>query len=553
MIIRLRAKEVITMSFCDSKKEKRLCVFPSFGWNEPKLKELFLEGYSYKTAEMKEMEILIVVVHKELFTKHRDGFISHLSYAIKNGIPIVPVYIERGCFNELKKAFGESVIPYINGELELAKRELELGYLKESRNTIWRVIKQCKSNGGYGRLFDDDRRVPYINAYALLGDVFVKRGDIHQGAECYEKAISELEGIAQADKDILILKGLCYYKLGCGLDVFWYSSTKKLKECFEKSIESFSRAQKTEKSEYVSKCIAKSHIRLGKIYEKSGECELGEKSYNEALHIFQYYLDREERDDCYIGICQSLCGLGEMYCHTLDAKKAELYYTWAKRTVDGLPNCVMTDEMQKERCRSLIEISTYCKKMKRSVECEINSLDAIETAKELYKKTKDTELCELITSAYFLLGSINEEYARRALSEYEILLELMPNIYKEKFKMKRYLLWQEGMLKERDFKKIKLRVERELTNGNTVLRDEKGNSYTVRIDILNQQKPHGIAEIEMCKILLPQVAVDEYDPKCSLRLERVGKVLSLPKELPEEFVTVIYENKKRELLQRVYG
>lgn len=89
-------------------------------------------------------------------------------------------------------------------EEKLCLAELEIGanQLKEGRNTCWRVIKLCKTNGGYGPFYSENRAPYYIRAYVLLAEIYSGEPfyDDRYNISNYEKALTYFQQCDSAEE-----------------------------------------------------------------------------------------------------------------------------------------------------------------------------------------------------------------------------------------------------------------------------------------------------------------------------------------------------------------
>lgn len=121
--------------------------------------------------------------------------------------------------NLLKEEFSDysddSINILIEAENNLAEMEMEAGRIKDARNTCWRGIYLCRSNGGYGSFYISARIPYYARIYMLLGDVFLKRSDEKQAIECYSKDLKIYLELSEqnADWDVLVNTCRCFIKL----------------------------------------------------------------------------------------------------------------------------------------------------------------------------------------------------------------------------------------------------------------------------------------------------------------------------------------------------
>ena len=132
---------------------------------------------------------------------------------------------------EYKDVLDDKINVLIEAEYDLAEMELETGRIKDARNTCWRGIKLCRSNGGYSSFYSASRIPYYAKLYMLLGDVFFKRDDENQAEECYDRSLKLYLSLSEKNPDILdILMNTCrcFFKLYDNLHLRfgeWYYDT----------------------------------------------------------------------------------------------------------------------------------------------------------------------------------------------------------------------------------------------------------------------------------------------------------------------------------------
>ena len=131
---------------------------------------------------------------------------------------------------EYQDILDDRIHVLIEAEHDLAEMELEIFRIKDARNTCWRGIELCRSNGGRGTFYSTLRIKYYAKLYMLLGDVFLKRMDEKQALECYEKDLEIYITLSKNNPDnleIVMNTCRCLFKLHDMGHVFgnWYYDT----------------------------------------------------------------------------------------------------------------------------------------------------------------------------------------------------------------------------------------------------------------------------------------------------------------------------------------
>lgn len=131
---------------------------------------------------------------------------------------------------EHQDILDDRIYVLIEAENDLAEMELEICRIKDARNTCWRGIELCRSNGGRGAFYSTLRIKYYAKLYMLLGDVFLKRYDEKQAIECYEKDLEIYMKLLKNNPDnleIVMNTCRCLFKLYNMNRVFgkWYYDT----------------------------------------------------------------------------------------------------------------------------------------------------------------------------------------------------------------------------------------------------------------------------------------------------------------------------------------
>ena len=131
---------------------------------------------------------------------------------------------------EYQDILDDRIHVLIEAENDLAEMELEICRIKDARNTCWRGIKLCRSNGGRGAFYSTLRIKYYAKLYMLLGDVFLKRCDEKQAIECYERDLEIYITLLKNNPnnlEIALNTSRCLFKLHDMGRVFgdWYYDT----------------------------------------------------------------------------------------------------------------------------------------------------------------------------------------------------------------------------------------------------------------------------------------------------------------------------------------
>lgn len=418
---------------------------------------------------------------------------------------IMSINYQRKYIASLKKKAQDSpscFLEYLSEELNLAEIETEAELLKESRNTCWRVIKQCRSNEGYGAFFSEDRIEYYIRAYILLGKMFSKRGDIVQSKECYEKANKLLNQLTEDKKDIIndYFYGCLYFHLG---EIYsskpFYDYRYNISN-YKKALDYFDRCDHMSSEQKVQDYIDKCKIKLAAEYEKYAS------KTEEAIQIYldlssQYtQLDYQSHLDATFIKAHCFYRLGFIYHeqnNITDAKKAY-------QNVINISEKVLEINEDDTLFMRLFLLSSVKFLKVSDVDKNVDEYRRLFQISEAYCKrilTRDTQ--QLVAELCFELADVEIGYLKKSYDIYENLYKKYPEFYSSDFwKFRRYM-WNSNLLDQSYFKKKTLLV---------ISHDEGG--FICCIDPLSQIKYNFRLSFVLCKPIdeIQKITITDY--KC---------------------------------------
>lgn len=372
----------------------------------------------------------------------------------------------------------ENRLLYLKTELCLAKLELNYNQLKESRNTCWRVISECRERGGYGKFYDETLIPCWIDAYLILGDMFYLRGDRIQARECYEKADNVLMGQLKPDNnniDIIYKAGICKTKLGCILfkRPYYQNGDRYLKDALSYFNQLRCTDSKISKPKYIISCP----IHLDKICKDKFSCQLLKNPCRENVPEISEHLrdalqneliqNEEEYKDIskYISLCniylaksskklsesekltvyresysvlKSLLGekpisenilnvydifleVGELKKQTGDISAATQYYNKGMDIIRHYDGCLLEHIVLQCQClhdRNMSQLQVLSGDIDSQ---ELFASYAVSSAELLHEKYPSPDSQDLLGETYLTLANSQNKYAEKALDLYHEL------------------------------------------------------------------------------------------------------------------------------------
>ena len=465
-------------------------------------------------------------------------------------------------------------IDYLNSELSLAKCQLDGMFLKDARNTCWRIIKLCRDNGGYGNFISNNRIPIYIETYSVLGDVFCSREDIGQTRECYEKAVNVynrfIETIERTPEFLYIIV-TCYYKLSEVFAKAPFENEKIKHQYLEKAMLLLIDLQENNSSLNNNYYLGRCYMELGELYKKDS-LEKAKEAFDKASELFACELQYDENSNIHSNICKLYIRYGDAHRYYSSYTKAMDYYEKAANICTVYLNNADELEMNHNFCQvcfKMIELTDGASYRNDRIDIEKG---VISVAKWLAEKAPSAKYQELLADAYFICRKSNAEYGAKAFELYRELDDNFPNVYYNKFWRIRRILWEEGLLSENNFPFVRLQANYDDKGNLLCFTDTKGRNFhfSVRFEGLTW-KSEDILEIRICRYALQDIESKycysyQVDGGYNIiQLSQVDALGTRPNPTPEEFVFVTFKtnlNKKRWLakstcaevrFQRCYG
>lgn len=461
----------------------------------------------------------------------------------------------------------DACILYLEAELELARLEIKAEMVKDARNTCWRVIKLCRSNGGYGEFISEYRIPCYFEAYLLLGNVFSKRNDIGQARECYEKACNTFEkSLCNTEEDIQIQKkaGILYYKLSKVFSEEPFYDPQITKKYLDKSVEILKRLLQRENDMEFCRHLGLCYYLLAKNYTHSlSNISEAVEASNRAYEIFKELLEKSQNTENYINICMSHLQLGKLYLD-IDQKVALEHYSNAIDICMEFTDINSLVAMQ-TLCTCYLSILNSHKKLGGRLWYKKICTEVLNLAKYLFCQYPSPISKELLAETYFQLCLYHKqykEYAVMALQFYHELSSINPEKYANKFWECRQTLWNRKVIGVRNFPTVEL-IAKKSKNGKYAcyIDLETGAQYELDFVFVDDAPLSAIVKIEIAKFLLERmkpIHASKYEVEPAIKVLQLSKksIIGTRKNpMPDEFVyiTLDDEEKRKEKYQLCYG
>lgn len=515
----------------------------------------YLDGIDVETDRDRGIELIIKAAEQNLIEAcEKLVKIYNDSNSVKDNINEAIAWQKKCCDLYYKKYIenkdNSGCIDYLNSELSLAKYQLDGDFLKDARNTCWRIIKLCRNNGGYGS-FINDKRIPiYIETYSVLGDVFHNREDIGQTRECYEKAVdvyNRFIGTIERTPKISHIIATCYYKLSKVFEKAPFENDKIRHQHLEKAmlllIDSQERNCNSNNNYYLGRC----YMELGELYKKDS-LEKAIKAFDKANELFAYELQYDENSNVYSSICELYIQFGDVYNYFCFYDNAVDYYEKAMNICTAFLN--NTDELEMnynfcQVCLKMVELTNKSSLKSRHVDIEKS---VISVAMWLVEKVPSEKYQELLADAYMICRKCDSEYGAKAFELYRELDEKSPNVYYKKFWKIRKALWEEGLLSENCFPFVRLQANYDDKGTLLYYSDAKGQTFhfNVRFEGVTC-KSEDILEIKICRYALGDIESKYcHNYKVDggyniIQLSQADALGTRSNPAPEEFVFVTFK------------
>ncbi len=350
-----------------------------------------------------------------------------------------------------------NILEYLEEELHLARLEMEANLLKDARNTCWKVIKQCKNNGGYGTFLEENRIESYVQAYLLLGEIFLKRDDIVQSKECFKKVQDTLDNeINNSIKTEFFTKGYLYYRLAQIFSTGLFYDFRYVISNYEKAIYYFNMHNESSCSNQVQTYIDSCNLRIAE------ECEKIIDKTDEAVTRYEYVsnqyscLDYTTNIDELIAIAYANYRLGVLHQKQENIKTATAKYEYSIK--------ICNEARQRYGDNfDIVKIFLFASIKLHKLHISLNRkniefYELLMLAENYCKKIKTRATEQLLADFYIELFEFNQKYGLLAYRIYEELVTKHPEFYSQDFWKLRNYLWGKKVLCESDFKKTELLV-----------------------------------------------------------------------------------------------
>lgn len=453
----------------------------------------------------------------------------------------------------------ENIHAYLDQELILGELQRSIGDLKAARNTCWRVLKNCKNDGRYGLLFSEGRRIYFVHAYILLGDVFKDREDYDQAEECYEKAVKEIENgfdCKQFPPVFLDIIGKAYLKLGqLHLIPDHVVLLERIEEYFEKSIDAFKTLCDMEYTKENAKNVIKGYTALCNLYLEYFGLSRKEalvKANQATLNLFENMCVWAPEDNQGVEYYEILLTKGDIQQKYDNEELALETYQYTLNVLEFIPEHLRTVAINDCICRAQIKIADIFRSKSNRTECERYCFSALELIIKLHQETGRKIFLSYMAETKYILSSY---YASSGRDAFEILLHLHNETasYDEQlFHVKRNL-WERKILCEKDFPFKHLRLADKNICSN-VFFDEEAKKYEIDIVFVTSCPKKKIIGLQLCALTLVEnnyVRTNTHTMR--IQLAKIGSSGCRFNPTPDEFITCFFEDGTSEKYQRCYG
>ena len=511
-------------------------------------------GQDYKD-ELKGLDMMVVFMALNLEEESRALSLD-LKYAIENNIPILPLAMENPSAKKFKSYFGDNILAYIASELLMAKHYLEKGEFKLSRNALWRVIKECKTNGGYGKFIDNNRIVPYVDTYITLGDAFVMHDDLKQGEECYTKAIETLnfyeKEIENPCKEEALRVADCWLRL---TKVFYSDNFHifyKALSCLKHSMAYVNRAKEFGDDDDTALCGAKFELMRSKILSTNSADPKQMSIFKNNLIAIEELVNKSSSEELFLQLCYEYADAGIALLGRSAFDGAELLLQKALVLVDSCPFYINEDRLERLRAEINTKLGVLSSLKGNEKLSEVYCLEAIDALTDLAENLKIPKYASLLAEAYLACSDINKYYGMRAVTCYKSLYRLRPNTYRNKVKEARRILFRRDLFGFFDYFWIKLHYIEKDDNGYMIFENKKNNCrHRLRIIIDGESPADEIETINIDECILDEV--DGKKNECPPALRLKPKLPSKEKTPPDELIHIVFKSASSGMYLRIYG
>lgn len=447
----------------------------------------------------------------------------------------------------------ENCLLYLHSELDLASLELSAGLLKDSRNSCWRVLKQCKCDGRYGDFYGEYRKEPFVRAYLILGNVFKEREDSEQSLECYEKSISVIEDLIENNPENFDYMVLYFENIIKLLQIFFikgYGGYYKVDKSIEKGIEILDKILEQDKSINVLKKVAECYqvIYEFKLKYNSGNFEDCLKTIELAENTYKEIVDEKDTLENNLKYNVILLDKVKLYLNKKMLKECRSYLKVVEQFFDNIDKEDITPNIIYHQCEcyelimELECINNNFKKCNKYYNLIVNAIEGlfINSPKEVYYELLINVHITFYT--YFKDNKANEKLNR--LIEFSKRNE---NTYSSLFKIKE-LLYKKKLIDESYYEIAELVY----SNGNYC--DIKtGEIYRLKLIFIDNKPNKHLKKVKMSKDFLNECKYELKKEIVLLQLGSKGGLGTRPNPSPYEFVTMVFEDNSEYCYQRYYG
>ena len=507
--------------------------------------------------EFKSIDMLVIFMALNLEDNSRALSVD-LKYAIENNIPVLPLAMENSTAKRFKACFGDNILKYIDTELLCAKHYIRKNDFKFARNALWRAIKECKTNGGYGVFIDNNRIIPYADLYITLGDAFMINDDLKQAEECYNKSIEALnfyeKEIENPSKEEALRAADCWLRLANVFfsDTFHFYIYYKALNCVKHAMVYVDKAEAFEKDDNTALYRARFELMRAKIFSSSPADEKQMSIFKNNLYVIEELAKKNKCEELFLQLCREYTDAGKTLIYRSAFDGATVLLQNALALVDSCPFYVNEDRLEWLRGEINTKLGVLSSLQGNEKLCEVYCLDAIDTLTEITEKYKDPNFTMLLAEAYITCSNIDKYYGRCAVNTYKSLYRMRPNTYRDMVIAARRNLFKQGQFRFFDYFWIKLHFIEKDASGFMVFENKKTKCRHRLYIIIDGELPKDeIETINIDECVLDELDGMRYENPSPLRVK--PKLPSNEEIPPDELIHIVFKSGPSGMYLRLYG